>query len=184
MADCDPILHLISDYARGVEVGVSKGESSLAFLEQRSCSMILVDPWCKVEGYDEYLGSDETLAACLERLKSYTWRKNCQILRMTSEQLAKAFVVPQEFDFVFIDANHKYEFVSQDMRLWWPHVKEGGYLFGHDYDLPNHEWGVKRAVNEFALEKGLDVGVYPPKNPQNFACWSIKKPAKQGEKQG
>lgn len=44
---------------------------------------------------------------------------------------------------VFIDANHSYEAVRDDIEAWWPKVKAGGLLCGHDY----HSFdGVKTAV--------------------------------------
>ena len=46
-------------------------------------------------------------------------------------------------DFVFVDANHEYKFVKQDISLWLPKVKIGGTLAGHDY-----EFEVEKAVNE------------------------------------
>lgn len=49
------------------------------------------------------------------------------------------------FDLVYIDANHNYEYVRQDIELWLPKVKLGGYITGHDYqNIPD----VKRAVDE------------------------------------
>ncbi len=47
------------------------------------------------------------------------------------------------FDFVYIDASHRYEDVKQDIDDWWPKVKTGGMLAGHDYLC-----GVKQAVDE------------------------------------
>lgn len=58
-------------------------------------------------------------------------------------------------DIGFIDALHDYESVLEDIRLWWPKVRIGGMLCGHDF---NHKWpGVERAVaDNFNL---LDIGV-------------------------
>ena len=36
-------------------------------------------------------------------------------------------------DFVYIDAAHDPVSVSADIRAWWPKVKAGGFLGGHDY---------------------------------------------------
>lgn len=68
------------------------------------------------------------------------------ILRLTSLQAAALF--PDEFfDGVYIDANHKYEHVKQDITLWLPKVRKGGVLAGHDYwSLVDPE--VKTAVDE------------------------------------
>jgi len=59
----------------------------------------------------------------------------------TAEQYADS-----SLDFVFIDADHEYESVLRDLRAWYPKVKPGGTLAGHDY----HESGPKKAVDEFA----------------------------------
>ena len=55
--------------------------------------------------------------------------------------------------FVFIDASHDYENVKKDIEAWYPKVKFGGTLAGHDW----HHHVIKRAVNEFALEKNLKI---------------------------
>lgn len=36
-------------------------------------------------------------------------------------------------DWVFIDANHSYRAVLDDMDAWWSKVKPGGVFSGHDY---------------------------------------------------
>lgn len=41
------------------------------------------------------------------------------------------------FDLVFIDAEHGTTKVMEDINLWLPKVKVGGYISGHDYDWPD-----------------------------------------------
>ncbi len=55
-------------------------------------------------------------------------------------------------DFVFIDGDHSYEGCLADLRAWWPKVKVGGRIAGHDHthDFP----GVIRAVSEFFGPEG------------------------------
>jgi hypothetical protein len=49
-------------------------------------------------------------------------------------------------DVVFIDMEHTYNAVKNDIELWLPKVKVGGYLAGHDYVKG---WGgVIKAVDE------------------------------------
>jgi len=55
-------------------------------------------------------------------------------------------------DIVFIDADHSYEGVSKDIRLYSTRINGGGCLSGHDIDYP----GVNKAVNE--LVTSYDVG--------------------------
>jgi hypothetical protein len=49
-------------------------------------------------------------------------------------------------DFVFIDAAHDYESVKKDISAWFPKIKKGGIIAGHDYSWSDD---VKKAVNEF-----------------------------------
>ena len=54
------------------------------------------------------------------------------MLRGLSEQMVKLFA-NNSLDFVYIDGNHAYDFVKQDMEMWWPKLKKGGLFCGHDY---------------------------------------------------
>jgi len=58
------------------------------------------------------------------------------------------------FDYIYIDADHHYEGIKQDIDSWWPKVKTNGILAGHDYKSLNN-CGVKRAVDEFVIENEI-----------------------------
>ena len=70
--------------------------------------------------------------------------------------------IPDELSFVFIDALHEYEAVKADIKAWWPKLKIGAILAGHDY---NHICGVKPAVDEIFGKKIKLIGT----------CWCIQK---------
>jgi hypothetical protein len=57
--------------------------------------------------------------------------------------------------FIYIDANHDYADVYNDITHYWDLVEPGGMLCGDDYGWT----GVHRAVTQFAAEKGCDVKV-------------------------
>lgn len=68
-------------------------------------------------------------------------------LPYSSEKAAGLMPEAATFDVVFIDAMHRYEDVKADILRWWPRVRPGGVLCGHDYghgDFP----GVKQAFDE------------------------------------
>ncbi len=70
------------------------------------------------------------------------------------DSLVAAKNIPNEyFDFVYIDADHSYESVKSDIIAWFPKVKKGGFLAGHDWAMGD----VKRAVNEFTEENNYKV---------------------------
>ncbi len=69
-------------------------------------------------------------------------------------------------DIIYVDAAHEYEPVKNDIKNYWPMVKDGGYLFGDDY---TGCWmGVVRAVEEFAQGMGRRPYV-------NDVVWSLQK---------
>lgn len=63
------------------------------------------------------------------------------------------------FDMVFIDGDHEYESVKEDILAWRPLLKEGGLLCGHDYGHPDYHAGVTAVVNELFGEpsRGPDL---------------------------
>jgi predicted O-methyltransferase YrrM len=62
-------------------------------------------------------------------------------LRMLSSEAVKQFE-DNSLDFVYIDGNHDYKYVEEDIRIWYPKVKKGGYLCGDDvysHDEKEHD---------------------------------------------
>lgn len=68
--------------------------------------------------------------------------------------------------FVFVDAAHDKESVTNDLAAWWPKVTTGGTIAGHDYD--DHWPPVVEAVNEFFGRKDLNDPACPN-------CWSVTR---------
>ena len=65
----------------------------------------------------------------------------------TTSLKATTLYTDESLDFVFIDASHQYEDVINHLRTWYPKVKKGGYIGGHDFIIVHP--GVVRAVKEF-----------------------------------
>lgn len=160
-----------------VEVGCKDGQTTGRVLAQcPDLRAIAVDPWCQQEAGQD--ASRETYADWdFSKIETEFWknvgahRDRCEQWQATSEEAVGQIADPMheidsciaeraensQFCVVFIDALHDYESVKQDIALWWPLVRDGGYLVLHDY---NHKWpGVMRAVAEaFPLFK---VGLAP-----------------------
>jgi hypothetical protein len=157
------ILNGLNLLGEGAEIGVKTGIYSEHLLTiWQGHKLYSIDPWIKFSE-DEYIDSanvnndqqEEFYKQTCNRLKSFELRS--EILRTTSAEAARHFVTGQ-LDFVYIDAQHHYNAVKEDLMLWYPKVKKGGILSGHDYidgKRSHGEFGVKSAVNEFATSNGL-----------------------------
>jgi predicted O-methyltransferase YrrM len=68
--------------------------------------------------------------------------------------------IPDEsLDFVFIDANHSYDCVKEDIREWSKKVRKGGIVSGHDYYVfpGSGNRGVVDAVDEYTKENNIEL---------------------------
>jgi len=139
----------------GAEVGVYAGAfSRMLLLKLNIKRLYLIDPYC----YYDDIGVDFTVedlqegkAKARKRLKHFN---NVQYIYEPSVNVAKR-CRKESLDFVYIDGNHNYEAVKQDIKAWWPKVKKDGIIGGHDMDAAF--LGVCRAVVEFANKKKLTI---------------------------
>jgi hypothetical protein len=73
-------------------------------------------------------------------------------IKLSSREAYKLFE-DESLDFLFIDADHSYEGVMEDIKFWHPKVKRGCTIAGHDYDWT----GVKAAVTDFFVAKPVYI---------------------------
>lgn len=170
---------------RGAEIGVLKGGTSRALLFAcRKLHLTMVDAWTPPECDSAYVRSRDPAARLSVDEQQHNFEeafRNTQfaverrtICRKRSVDAAED--VPDEsLDFAFIDADHSYEGCSKDIAAWWPKIRPGGVLTGHDYGARADRlglWGVSRAVDEFSTERRLEVKTWPGR------VWAVHKPGR------
>ena len=156
----------VTDKAHFVEVGCWLGRST-AFMaveiynSRKDIKFDCVDHW---HGANEGWDGQVLFRSFLKNMLPV--QNVINPIRLPSELAAKLY--PNDsLDFVFIDGNHSYESVKLDIESWYPKVKSGGILAGHDYDTI---WpGVTKAVKEFLLKTNYPLVV------QSEFCWGIEK---------
>lgn len=145
-----------------VEVGCKEGRTTGHILKTLPNAIVwAIDPWCAMPAQKSVKDGETYEEWDFEKIETEFWKNvgehgnRVRMLRETSEEAAKDMGC--NLDLVFIDAAHDYESVKADIKRWYPLVKNGGVLAGHDF---NHKWpGVQRAIAEsFDL---MQIGVGP-----------------------
>lgn len=164
-----PIIDLLPTGSVIAEVGVFAGEATIQFLRSPKVSFVAcVDNW--LGGYDEgdvASNADMEVArfAFDQRMASVLSGRYCVF---NGESLQAASVcIKASLDLVYLDANHSYESLHQDIQAWLPGVKPGGWVAGHDYNKAQFP-GVVRAVDELVGKYG-NLIVFPD------TSWAIRK---------
>lgn len=165
--------------AVAVEVGVQGGGFAAFMLRKTNPQKLyLIDCW-KQQDPNVYDDPEANVSDPLqERLYQETKRRFAHdsrvvIIRDFSKNAVKQFE-DESLDWVYIDANHGYDAVREDLDLWWPKIKKGGMLSGHDYAI-RQGFGVVQAVNEFIVKNNLSL-TYRTVEEHIFDSWAIQKP--------
>jgi hypothetical protein len=144
------------------EIGVWNGTFSARILTVVQPSRLhLIDPWAYPQDplyrhslYGNNAESQKTMDTRYQRVatkfRNEILSNKVIIVRMPSQKAAAVFP-DNYFDWIYIDGNHLYDHVMEDLCLYYPKVKHDGAIAGDDYDF--HGWwndGVTRAVDEFS----------------------------------
>lgn len=164
------IVNLI-DEGEIVEVGSWLGKSS-SFMaveianSKKNIKFNCVDTWQGSEEHSshELIVKDLLYKKFLENINPV--KDFINPIRKTSLEASKDFK-DKSLDFIFIDAGHSYEDVRDDIAAWYPKLKDGGYIAGHDY---SQAWpGVEKAVKEFCDKNNIIFTLIEQ------SCWLFKK---------
>lgn len=141
----------------GVEVGVLEGKYSEKIMnffkkKNKNLELWLVDPWISSDDYTEFSQKklDDSYKKVVEKFKD---NQNIKIIKDKSLAASDKFS-NGSLDFVYVDGDHDYEHIKNDLNIWFKKLKKNGVLFGDDYARP---YGVHKAVSEFCFENKLIV---------------------------
>ena len=130
-----PVFFIQMGYNKGAEIGVYKGEFSKEFCEAGISELhhYAVDPWIAFYGQGKTQKVQERQNFLYEHTKRVLAPyKNCTIIRKTSVEALKDFK-DGSLDYVYIDGDHSFPFVAEDIYGWAKKVRSGGIVSGHDY---------------------------------------------------
>ncbi len=132
----------------GAEIGVYKAEFS-SKLASTGIKLYSIDPWQKYSGTTQQR-QNQLYEYSKKVLSPYPKAK---IIRKTSMEALNDFK-DESLDFVYIDANHEFKFISEDLFEWTKKVKKGGIVAGHDY------YFTKRGTDKIVRDVGNVVDAY------------------------
>lgn len=144
----------------GAEVGVSMGYLSEAMFKAiPNLKLYCVDVW-------DYYNNNRWSAS--ERKNALYYRRACTKLAPYNSELIKDTSmsavrrIPDEsLDFVYIDSNHSFDYVMEDLINWSKKVKKGGIVSGDDYYHFGGA-GVVEAVDAYAKAHKIEVQLTDP----------------------
>lgn len=134
----------------GVEVGVFRAEYG-EVLAKGNYILYEIDPWKAYKDTNDQDLLDTYKDISYKALAKYP---NVAVLEEESMEAVKRF--PEEsIDFAYIDGNHMFKWIAEDIYEWWLRLKKGGVLAGHDYAKfehrePKRGCQVKEVVDAFA----------------------------------
>lgn len=141
------LLEHFPKHAVVAEVGVDEGHYSEKILKITAPRVLhLIDPW------DSERYGDDKMRTVADKFKKQIDSGQVVIHRGHGVEVLTEF--PDDtFDWVYLDASHRYRETLEELELCRLKVKGGGLIAGHDYTAGNVEravqYGVVEAVNEF-----------------------------------
>lgn len=131
-------------FSIGVELGVQNGLYSKAILSAwPNCSEYhLVDLWGHQENYDDVANVGQSQQEKIYKTalqNTDPWKEKIRTCRNFTTSCALKYE-DGYFDFIYVDARHDFKGVWEDLIAYWPKLKAGGIMAGHDY-VTNDEVG-------------------------------------------
>jgi hypothetical protein len=159
-----------------VELGTWRGEfAELNMHVWRGRMYYMVDLWTSADtdcvngnashcvyGGNESRSFDKMITRLRMERGGPKWKGRYTMLQNSTLEAATLFA-DGYFDWIYLDATHTYAEAKKDLEAWYPKVRVGGLVSGHDYQFQHQKigdgyvFGVRDAVDEFAAARRLRV---------------------------
>lgn len=193
--DLPRILNELGLLGAGAEIGVQLAQfHSRIRAGWKGRRIIGVDPWREYYGVDmTNHGHEDYLQRARQEMSQFP-ADSWVFMRMTSLEAAKVLAETRvQLDWVFLDGDHDYQPVLDDIDAYWPLVKPGGILAGHDWVVDGWHYNgqpfeahpARPANNQcgpFAVRKAVAerfpaecVSVTAPETDLGWQSWLVRK---------
>lgn len=171
----------------GAEIGIYKGDFS-KILAAPGYKLYAIDPWKIYPGFENARGQKRVDFLYEHTQRALTPFKNIEIIRKTSMEAATDFP-DNSLDFVYIDGNHEFRYIAEDLYEWTKRVRPGGIVSGHDYffnksDTGKQIWHVAHVLKAYIASFGISdyylIGSKDAKDGEirdRWRSWMFVKPA-------
>lgn len=146
----------------GAEIGCAFGAYAKILMGKwKGKSLLMIDPWERQDPnvYREGTNNEAPFNGWYEEvIRLASTDPRIHPIKGYSIQVAPS-IENGSLDFAYLDGNHSYRAVLEDMDAYWEKVKVGGVLGGHDfYDEIRYPYfnEVKSAVTRWASEHKVE----------------------------
>lgn len=158
------------NFNTGAEIGVERGLYSEELCKANpNLKLSCIDAWKAYKGYRDHVDQaklNRFHKETKERLAPY----KCDVIKDWSMGAVKKFK-DESLDFVYIDGNHDFKNVTDDIAEWSKKVRKGGIVAGHDYVRlrTSIECQVKAVIDAWAYTYKISPVFIVTGNP--FSSW-------------
>ena len=149
MVECHPIGEI-----KAVEVGVYEGiNAKYMLLWCDRLKLYLVDAWDNIVIYTGGPVQNRDYCQMIKsasEINTFGFENRIVKTGKNSLEAVKDFS-DESMDYVYIDGDHTYRAALNDMKAWYPKVKKGGILGGHDVAMEQ----VSAALDDFIKLNGI-----------------------------
>lgn len=109
-----------------VEIGTDSGSMAIEILKSNpTATLICVDPYKSYIDYKDAINNvtgDDLFYKTQFQLQRKFGNRIIFIRKFSSEA---ARLIPDDIDLIYIDGNHQYKYVLEDLELYFPKLKKG-----------------------------------------------------------